>query len=106
MTLYRTWYRSSERHPTPERCFYCNKPLDPKHVEHSVETGKYQVNYEGEIGCKKCFMPQRREEIRDLKAQKKKLKGSRKNMVPMYVVDLGKPKIKVTLTRGKLKKLT
>jgi hypothetical protein len=52
----REWtpYRDPRAKP-PKKCFYCNEPLSEKHVAYSRETGKYQVNWEGDIGCKKCF---------------------------------------------------
>src|SRR5262249_16458893 len=88
MTRYRTWFR--DRGPTPTHCFYCNAPLSEEHVQHSVETGDFQVNWEGDIGCKKCFLPQRREEIRANKASLKKLKDPKRKpkLVPLFSVSI------------------
>jgi hypothetical protein len=102
------------------KCFYCGEPLSEQHIAHSRETGEYQVTWNGAIGCKKCFLPQRRKEIRGYKEALKRAKKRTGNPVPMYSVSVqreadakitivkGKPQIKVTgvrVTLGKLRRL-
>jgi hypothetical protein len=102
---------------TSVKCFYCREPLSKEHIAHSRETGEYQVTWKGDIGCKKCFLPQRRKEMRGYKEALKLAKKRTGKPEPLYSVSVereadakitivkGKPKIKVTGVRVRFGKL-
>jgi hypothetical protein len=85
----RTPYRKPNA-PVPKNCFYCNGSLSEEHITHSRKTDEFQVNWEGDIGCRKCFLPRRREEICGLKAALKKLKDRKGKFVPMFSVSINR----------------